>query len=118
MIHHDLELTALRQLDQLFGLLRRRSEWFFDEDVLAILQGSFRQIEVGPHRGNDSDGVNFGRSQELRVVRHQLDAWMGLCRTSKTGGILVANCGELTAFQSIEIPDYIRSPIAVADHAD
>src|SRR5258707_6139304 len=113
MIHHDLELTAVRQLDQLFGLLRHRSEWFFDEDVLAILQGSFRQIEMGPDRGDDSDGVDFGRSQELRGVRHQLDAWMGLFCTSKAGGTLVADFGEPTVIPTIVISGYIPKPIFV-----
>ncbi len=59
VIHHDFEFFAIRQLDELFGLLRRRGERFFDKDVFAILQSGFGQFEMRPDRSYHGDSIDL-----------------------------------------------------------
>ena len=60
VVDHDLEVLAIGQLDELFRLLRGRREGLFDEDVLAVLQGGFRELEVRPDRSDDGDRIDVG----------------------------------------------------------
>ena len=56
----------VRQLDQFFCLLRRRRERLLDKHVLAVLERAFGQLEVRPDRGDDRDGIDVGRAEDLR----------------------------------------------------
>src|SRR5260370_8108124 len=71
-----------------------------------------------PDRSDYGNGVDFGRRQQLRGVQLHLDTRVELTRALKPGGILVADCNELTVFEALEISDHIRSPIAVTDDAN
>ena len=77
VVHHDLQVLALGQLDQLLGLLRRRRERLLDEHVLAVLERRLRQLEVRPDRRDDGDGVDVRRRQDLGEVGRQLHAGIG-----------------------------------------
>ena len=45
VVHHDLQVLPVGQLDQLLGLLRRRRERLLDEDVLAVLERRLGQLD-------------------------------------------------------------------------
>ena len=60
MVHHDLEILLLGQLDQLFGLRGVAGEGLLDKDVLAILQRRFGQLVVRPDRRDNGDGIDLG----------------------------------------------------------
>ena len=118
MIHHDLEPLPRCELDELLRLLRRRSEGLLDKDVLTILQGRFRQLEVGPGRGDDGDGIHLRRRQQLRAVSCQLHAGIGLSCALETPGVLIADGYKIAVFETMEIPDDVRTPIAIADDTE
>ena len=48
VIDHDLQLFGGGEIDELGGLGRGRGEGLFDEDVFAVFEGGFGELEVGP----------------------------------------------------------------------
>src|SRR5690348_3448799 len=118
VIHHDFEMVSVRKVNELFGLLGRRREGFFDESVLAVLKSTFCQVEMRPNRSDDRNRVNMRGRQKGGDVRRQLDAGMSAFCPFQSGGIFVANCRRLAAFDAAKIPDNIWPPISVPDHAN
>src|SRR5258708_16979195 len=118
VVDHDFESLPIGQLDQLLGLLRRRGERFFDKDVFAMLQSGFGQLVMRPDRSNHCDGVDLRRSQELREVHRQLDTGINSSCAPERVRILVADGDKLTVFETLKIPDDIRTPITVADNTN
>ena len=72
VVHHDLQVLAVGQLDQLLRLLRRRRERLLDEHVLAVLERRLGQLVMGPDRRHDRDGVDVRRPQHRGEVGRQL----------------------------------------------
>ena len=61
MVHHDLQILFLRQVDQFLPLRGIARERLLDKYVFAILQRSFCQLIVGPDRSDDGNGVDRSR---------------------------------------------------------
>ena len=61
VIHHDLEVLLLSQLNQLLGLHGSRGKRLLHEYVLAVLESGFGQLKVCPDGRHDGDGVDAGR---------------------------------------------------------
>ena len=119
VVHHDLQVLPLGQLDQLLGLLRRRRERLLDEDVLAVLEGRLRQLVVRPDRRDDGDGVDVRRLQDLREVGRQLHARIGAAaRACSAAGFLSQTATTCAVLEAVEVADDVRTPVAVADDAD
>src|SRR5690348_15350092 len=118
VIHHDFEMVSVRKLNELFRLLGRRREGFFDENVFAVLKSAFCQLEMRPNRSDDRNRVDIRGLQKGGDVRRQLDAGMSASCPFQSGGIFVANCRGLAAFDAAKIPDNIWPPISVPDHAN
>ena len=103
VIHHDLQVLPVRQLDQLLGLLRRRRERLFDEDVLAVLERGLCELEVRPDRRDDGDRIDLGRMQNLREVGGQLHSRVETMSAAESLRVLVAHGNDLTVVDAIEI---------------
>src|SRR5713101_7223685 len=86
--------------------------------MFAIFEGGFRQFVMCPDRSDHGDGVDLSGSQELRGVHRQLQTRIDFLCALERGGIRVADCSDLAAFETMEIPDYIRAPITVTDNAN
>ena len=51
MVHHDLEILLLGQVDQFFAPARDvAGERLLDKDVLAVFERGLGKFEVGPDR--------------------------------------------------------------------
>ena len=72
VVHHDLEVFLLGQLDQLLSLSHIRGKGLFDENVLSVFQGSLCQFEMRPDGSDDGHGIDAGRTQDFRCVRGDL----------------------------------------------
>ena len=118
MIHHNLQILLLGKVDELFRLRHAARKWLFNEHVLAIEQGILRHVEVGPDRGNDRDCIHIRRSHKFVVS--------GINRYPGIGGLnplpgrrtLVANPHHLATLQPAEVPNDVRSPIAVPNYTN
>ena len=69
VVHHDLEVLPVGQLDQLLGLRGGRRERLLDEHVLAVLERRLGELEVRPDRRDHRDRVDVGRRQHRRRSR-------------------------------------------------
>ena len=58
VVDHDPQVLLARQLDELDRLRRRRRERLLHEDVLAVFERRFRQVEVRPDRRDDRHGID------------------------------------------------------------
>ena len=68
-----------------------------------------------PDRSDHRDGIDLRRGQELGAVPCQLDVGTSLSCALEIGRIAVADGYELAIFETLEIPDHVRTPIAVTD---
>src|SRR3990167_10371378 len=60
-IDHEGQILPGSQFNELLGFFRGRRKRLFDEDMLAILEGGFRQLVMSPDRSDNGDRVNFRR---------------------------------------------------------
>ena len=58
VVHHDRQLLARRQLNQLLRLRRTGGKWLLDEHVLAVFQRLFSQFVVGPNGRDHRDRID------------------------------------------------------------
>ena len=65
VIHHDLEILLSREVDQFLPLRGIAGERLLNENVLTVLQRSFRQLVVGPDRSNDRNSVDLRPTRSL-----------------------------------------------------
>ena len=118
VIHHDPEILALGQLDELLRLLSRGGERLLDEHVLSVLEGGLGDLKVCPDRGHHSDGVDLCGLQQLRGVRGDRLVRIGLLQPLECGSTLVADHCDSAALQAAQVPNDVRSPIAVPEDAN
>ena len=88
MVHHDLQVLPVGQLDQLLGLAGRRRERLLDEHVLAVLERRLRELVVRPDRRHHRHGVDVGRTQDLREVGRQLQTGIRPAARCSAAGFL------------------------------
>jgi uncharacterized protein involved in exopolysaccharide biosynthesis len=100
------------------GLGRGRGEGLFDEDVFAVFEGRFGELEVGPDGGDDRDGVDLGRAEDVGGIASDLDAGMSFTGAFLGGGAGVADGGQLAAVGGLKVASYDRAPVTVSDDAD
>jgi len=62
VVHHNLEVSLLRQLDQFLSLGRIRREGLFHENVLSVFQGSLCKLEMRPDGGDDGHCIDAWRT--------------------------------------------------------
>src|SRR5262245_56800288 len=60
VVHHDLELLAIRQIDEFFRLANTSSERLFDKDMFAVFERFFSEWKMVGERSNYRDGVDVG----------------------------------------------------------
>ena len=118
VVHHDLQVLPLRQLNQLLGLLRRRGERLLDEHVLAVLERRLRQLEMRPDRRDDRDRVDVGRVQHVGRIAGQMQRRIQALRALQRRGVPIAHRHHLAAADAVQVPDDVRAPIPVANHAN
>ena len=59
VIHHDLEILPVCQLNELLRFVGAAGEWFLDEDVFPIFKRRPGHWEVQGRRSDNGDGVNL-----------------------------------------------------------
>ena len=93
-------------------------ERLLDEDVLAVLEGGLGQLEVGPDRRHHGDGV------DLRDVSNSdgsvVTAMSGYaaCTRLRAAGFRSQTAGNVAPVEAVQVADNVRTPVAVAEHAD
>ena len=118
MVHHDLEILFLRQVDQFLPLRGIARERLLDKYVLAILQRSFCQLIVRPDRSDDGDGVDRSRRDHLRGVSSNVDSRIGPLRALPCGRARLRNGKHLGMLQTREVPHDVWSPVAVPNYTE
>src|SRR6516162_9054769 len=73
---------------------------------------------MSPHRSDYRNGVNVRRAKDFGGIRGCGHVWVCLARTGQCRGTLVNNELDPRRVQSVQIPDDVRSPVAVADYAN
>ena len=63
VIHHDLKILLLRQIDQLLSLSGCRREGLLHENVLPIVKRALGQLKMSPDRRDHRDRVDIRRRQ-------------------------------------------------------
>ena len=118
VVHHDFQVLARRQLDQFLGLLGAGSEWLLDEHMLAVFEGGFGELVVRPHRSDDGDRVNLGRFENFLGVGGHFEAGIVFLGSRQRARIHVAKHFDACVVHSEKVPDHVRTPVPVTDHAD
>src|SRR5260370_19279249 len=59
VIHHDLQILALGQLDEFFCLTRHASERFLYENMFSVLKSYLGELIVCANGGDDGDRVDL-----------------------------------------------------------
>ncbi len=118
VVHHDAQVLPLRQLDQLLGLRRGRGKRLFDEHVLAVLQRRLGQVEMRPDRRDDGHRIDIGRPQHLGKIGRQVHAGIAALRPLERRRALVAHRHHLAMLEAVKVPDDVRTPVAVTNHAN
>ena len=116
VIDHDRQISPRGQLDELLRLGRGGGERLLDEHVLAVLQSALGQREMRVDRRHDRHRVDLRRGHELRSVPGGRDLRIGLGHPRERPRAAVADGGHFTAVYAAQIPDDVRTPIAIADH--
>jgi hypothetical protein len=71
VVHHDLQVLAVRQLNKFFRLGSGASKRLLHENVFAVFQRSLRKLVVGPDRRHHRDHIDIGRSNQfVAAIRH------------------------------------------------
>src|SRR5262245_56276770 len=65
VIHHDLELLAIRQIDEFLRLGRISGKRLFHEDMLAVFESLFCEWKMVGEGSDDCNGVNLGIGQNV-----------------------------------------------------
>lgn len=118
VIHHDPEVFLDGQIDELLTLRNVAGEGFFDEDMLAIFKSGLGQLIVGPHRSDDGNGIDVGRSDDLHRVRGDVHAGISFVGALLRRGTHLRDGPNLGTLQAGKVPDHIGSPITVADYTE
>ncbi len=117
VVHHDLEVLALGEFDELFALRDGAGERLFDEHVLAVLEGFLGEFEVSPNRRYNRDQVDVGRGQQVIDVVGGDHVGIRMADLAERFLALVANRDDASLVLRVEVPNDVRTPIAVADDA-
>ncbi len=115
VVHHDLEVLPLRQVDQFLGLRPVARERLLHEYMLAVFERGLGQFIVRPHRGDHRDGIHAGRFYQFAGVAIDRDSGMRRRYALAGCGSLIAYSDDLATFQGAQIAHDIRTPIAVPD---
>jgi hypothetical protein len=113
-----LQLLGGCEIDELGGLGGGGGERLFDEDVFTVFEGGFGELEVSPDGGDDGDGVDVGRMEELGGVADDQYAGMSFAGAFLGDGIGVANGSQLTAVCGLKVPGDDGPPVTIPDNAD
>src|SRR5687768_225045 len=73
---------------------------------------------MGRDGGRDQDGVELGISDEIAIVRGRLNGRIPLNDQVKSLVANVAHLHDACVRSLAEIPDEIRPPVTIAQHAD
>jgi len=68
VIHHDLQVLLLGQVDQLLGLRGGGGEWLLHKNVLSVFECALCQLKMRPDRSDDGDGVDVRSRQQFGTV--------------------------------------------------
>src|SRR6266403_2918613 len=113
VINHDLQVLALRQFNQLLRLCCRASEWFFDENMLAVLKSQFGKLKMRPHRRHDRNDIDLRARQYIHLIGSSGNVRVRSMHSRQGFGVLVANRYYFRFFLALEIPDNVRSPVPI-----
>src|ERR1700691_505633 len=99
VVHHDLKILLLREVDQFFRLSHIAGEWFFHEHMLTILKRCLRQLVMRPHRSNHCNGIDVRRLYQLTTVT--VDWQVRVCSLDALArcGTLIADPDDLAAIE-------------------
>ena len=116
VVAHQYDACVPCRVDELLPILQAGGERLLDEDVLAGVDGSQAQVEVGARWCGDGDDVDLG------VGEHDLDILGGadqpVAADRPPGPLLVdvAHPPQVDAIVADEVAHQVRSPVAGADH--
>src|SRR2546425_480761 len=117
VVHHDLELVPLGQLDELIRLLGGGGKRLFDEEMLAVRQGCFGEFKMRVDGRHDGDGVDLCRGQQVGGIRGDGQARIRFGDPLERNRALITDRGDLAPVQTVHVTDDIWAPITVADDA-
>src|SRR6266851_2872768 len=81
VIHHDLQILTLGQLDEFFCLTRPAGERFLYENMFSVLKSHLGELVVCANRGDDGDRVDLRGPKKLIEVLRDFDFRIGLLHT-------------------------------------
>ena len=91
---------------------------FSTKTCLPFSSACLRQVEVRPDRRDDRDGIDVGRFQHIGEVGRQLHAGYDFCARFSAFGFLSQTETTSHVFERAQVPDDVRTPVAVADNPD
>ncbi len=118
VIHHNLQILAVCQLNQFFRLLRTAGERLLHENVFAIFQSSFRQLVVRPHWSHNRNQVDVRRFQDVIRVLGEFNRGVRFVEPLLAFAALVTNQNHFRSIMRVKIADNVRSPIPVSNHTN
>src|ERR1700688_2929379 len=115
VIHHNLEVLLLRNIDEFFRLGSVARKRLFHENMFAILESGFGEFIVGPHGGDDRDCIYLGRLYKFIRIALYRNTRICCLYSFACCGSLIADPDDLATLQRTDIANNIRAPIAVAN---
>ena len=105
-------------IDQLLALRYVAGERLLDKHVFAVFQSRLGQFIVSPYRGNDGNGVDVGRGDDLHRIGSDMDAGVCLVSTLLRSRTEFSNGCNLRILEGGKITDNVWPPITVANYTE
>ena len=118
VVHHDLQVFPHGEIDQLLALRDVAGERLFDKHMFAVFQSGLGQFIVSPYRGNDGNGVDVGRGDDLHRIGSDMDAGVCLVSTLLRSRTEFRNGCNLRILEGGKITDNVWPPITVANYTE
>src|ERR1700730_1468750 len=117
VVDHDLQVLALGQLNQLFGLRRGTGEWFLDKYMLSVLERELCKLKVGPNGRDDRHHVHLCAGQYFHLIGGHRHFRVSATHSRERLGIFVADRNNIGLFVTLKIANDVGTPITVTDYA-
>src|SRR5262249_24588623 len=117
MIDHDHEPLFICELYQFLSLRYCRSQRLLNKHVFAIFKTLTREFIMGGNGRDNGYSINSCRRDDIMGIACDLKAWVQRRHPLQRFWVLVAYSGDFAVGKPVKVPDYIGSPITIANDA-
>src|SRR3954465_304247 len=111
-------MFPLCELDQFLCLSNGGGKGLFNKNVLSIIERSFSQLKVCPYRRNNGYCLDLGRTEHFCRISANVNIRIRLMNSLTRRVAFITDRSNFTGRHALQVPDYIRSPVSIADYSE